>query len=161
MRSRGLILVAFALTNSLAYGQEEKVTKKGEKPEEKVERKVEGKEMSWHGYVVDAMCAQNMLKRGNAMEKAAKHTRGCALEEGCAASGFGVFDMDGTWHAFDDEGDKKAQALLENSKTEKGIMVDVKGTQDGDNIVVASITESHMSKKEMMKKADSKPDHKH
>ncbi len=111
--------------------------------------KSEGK---WHGYVVDAMCAKGMMKKDNAMEKAAKHTKECALEEGCAASGFGLFS-NGKYYKFDESGDKKAKDVIEKSSTEKGLMVDVTGKMEGDKIMVASIAEMKMDSKEMGKKA--------
>lgn len=112
-------------------------------------KKPEMKSQMLHGYVVDAMCAKNISKKGgDVMAKAAKHSRSCALEEECAASGFGLFS-DGKWYKFDERGDKEAQALLQNTKTEKGVMVDVMGTVKDDQIMVASLTESTMSKDEM------------
>lgn len=133
----------------------------GAKPE-----KAAGKNVSkWHGYVVDAMCAKTMAKKDNPMERAAKHTRDCALEESCASTGYGLF-YDGKYYKFDDEGDKKAKDLIEKSSTEKGLMVDVTGKMDGDKIEVASISEMKMDSKEMNKKMDSKSmekkeEHKH
>ena len=115
--------------------------------------KSEGK---WHGYIVDAMCAKGMVKKGNAMEKAPQHTRDCALEEACAASGYGVFQGD-KYYKFDDAGDKQAKELLENTSTEKGIMVNVTGKLEGDKIMVASISEMKMGDMDKMeKKPDSK-----
>ena len=117
------------------------------------EMKSEGK---WHGYIVDAMCAKGMLKKGNAMEKAAKHTRDCALEEACAASGYGVF-QGGKYYKFDDAGDQKAKELIEKTSTEKGIMVNVTGKLEGDKIMVASISEMKAGDMDKMeKKSDSK-----
>ena len=134
-----LTLVCFVAVFGLA--QEVKTEKK--------ELKDEGK---WHGYVVDAMCAKSMLKKGNAMEKAAKHTKECALEEACAASGFGLF-YDGKYYKFDESGDKMAKAAIEKSALEKGLMYDVTGTMEGDKIMVASLSEMKMEKMEMGKKS--------
>ena len=97
------------------------------------------------GYVVDAMCAKGMAKKENPMEKASMHTKQCAMEEACAASGFGVFS-DGKYHKFDKKGDELALALIKESKTEKGMMVEVEGMQKDDMLAVVSIKE-HMQKK--------------
>ena len=97
------------------------------------------------GYVVDAMCAKGMAKKENPMEKAAMHTKQCALEEGCAASGFGVFS-DGKYHKFDKKGDELALALIKESKTEKGMIVEVEGMQKDDMLAVASIKEQMQKK---------------
>lgn len=148
------MLILICLIAVPAFAQNAKPAKK--------EGKTEGK---WHGYVVDAMCAKTMLKKNNPMERAAKHTRDCALEESCASSGYGLFH-DGKYYKFDDEGDKKAKDVIENSTTEKGMMVDVTGQMEGDKIIVASIAEMKMDGKEMGKKMDSKQaekkeEHKH
>jgi hypothetical protein len=92
------------------------------------------------GYVVDAMCAKGMAKKDNPMEKAAAHTKACALEEACAESGFGVFS-DGKWHKFDEKGDAMALELIKASKADKGIMVEVKGEPKGDVFAVSAIAE--------------------
>ena len=92
------------------------------------------------GYVVDQMCAKTMAGKENTMKKAAAHTRDCALEEECAASGYGVFS-EGKWYKFDEAGDEMASELLENTDTEKGIMVEVTGKMKDEALVVASIEE--------------------
>jgi hypothetical protein len=99
------------------------------------------------------------------MERAAKHTKECALEEGCAASGFGLF-YDGKYYKFDEAGDKMAKAAIEKSTLEKGLMFDVTGKMEDEKIMVASLTEMKMDKMEMGKKMDSKKmekkeEHKH
>ena len=72
------------------------------------------------GYLVDKMCAIGMAKKApdEAMAKAAKHTKSCALEESCQESGFGLMS-DGIWYKFDDNGDKQALALLQKTRKEK------------------------------------------
>lgn len=92
------------------------------------------------GYVVDAMCAKGMAGKETTMKKAAAHTRGCALEEACASSGFGVFS-EGKWYKFDEKGDAMAKELIEKSTTAKGLMVDVSGELKGNIFVLASIKE--------------------
>jgi len=92
------------------------------------------------GYVVDAMCAKGMAKKDDPMMKAKGHTKSCALEEDCAASGFGVFS-EGKYYKFDEKGDAMAKDLIEKTSTEKGIMVDVAGSMDGERLVVASVKE--------------------
>lgn len=152
-----LALAFFVAAFSLA--QDAKTDTKGEKKEAP---KSEGK---WHGYVVDAMCAKNMMKKDNPMEKAAKHTKECALEDACASSGFGLFH-EGKYYKFDESGDKMAKAAIEKSALEKGLMFDVTGKMEGDKILVASLSEMKMDKMEMGKKTDSKKmekkeEHKH
>jgi hypothetical protein len=124
----------------------------------KVSAKVEPKGTSLHGYVVDQMCAKSMAKKGKAMEKAAKHTKECALEEACAASGFGLFYEDGKWVKFDDKGDAMAKTMFEKSKKDKDFMADIVGEVKDGKMVVASLTESMMTEEEMKGKAAKKAD---
>lgn len=136
----------------------DKTEKKAVKAEAKVEKV--------HGYVVDAMCAKGMAGKETTMKKASAHTRACALEEECAKSGYGVFS-EGKWYKFDATGDAKAKEMIEKTSTEKGIMVDVTGSIQDGQIIVASLTESKMGGKVMEKKTEAKPteakpeEHKH
>ena len=106
------------------------------------------------GYLVDNMCATGMAKKtpDEAMAKAAKHTKSCALDESCQESGFGLMSA-GKWYKFDDNGDKLALALLKKTERNSEIMVAVTGMHDGDIFKVASIKEvkSEGTKKEMKK----------
>ncbi len=147
------LAVAFLiLASSALFAQE----KKAEAP--KAEAKAKGTML--HGYVVDQMCAKNMAKKSNPMELAAKHTKECALEEACAASGFGLFYENGKWVKFDENGDKLAKAMIESSKKDKDLMADVTGEMSGEKFVVASLVESKMATDEMKKPAK-KEEHKH
>lgn len=106
----------------------------------------------WQGYVVDAMCAKGILKKDNIMERAAKHTKGCALEDECAASGFGLF-YDSKYYKFDDAGSAMAKEAIQKSSREKNLLFDVKGTMDGDKIMVASLEEPKAENKDAGKKS--------
>ncbi len=150
-----LAVVILLCVATLAVAQDKKV-------ELKKEAKVEATKM--HGYVVDQMCAKGMAKKSNPMERASKHTKECALEEACAASGFGLFYGDNKWVKFDENGDKLALAMFEKSKKDKDFMVDVMGEMKGDRFIVASLTESKMTTDEMKKpakKEESHEGHKH
>jgi len=94
------------------------------------------------GYLVDKMCATGMAKKSHdeAMAKAAKHTKSCALEESCQESGFGLM-CDGKWYKFDDAGDKKAEAWLKKTSKTNDLYVEVTGTHDGDIFKVVSLKE--------------------
>ena len=102
------------------------------------------KDMVYKGYLVDKMCATGFTKSGDvkkATEKAKKHTKDCALEENCKASGYGLI-MDGKFHKFDESGDKLAVNYLNKTKWESNLVVEVKGMMDGDKINVASLKNS-------------------
>ena len=93
------------------------------------------------GYVVDQMCAKGFLKKDNFMQKAAAHSQDCALEDDCAATGYGMFS-DGKWYSFDEGGSKQAKALIEKSKRSKGLYFEVSGKLDGQTVTVASLKEA-------------------
>jgi len=99
------------------------------------------------GYLIDKMCGSTMQKKSadQAMASAAKHTKVCATEEGCAESGYGLM-MNGKWTAFDDAGNKKAAEYLKTTKAADHLYVAVAGTQTKDNIAVASIKEAKEKK---------------
>jgi hypothetical protein len=92
------------------------------------------------GYLVDQSCGKRMvmddIKKSDA--KAAKHTKECALEETCAASGYGIV-TGGKFYPFDNAGNKKAANYLNATKKENNMKVEVAGMMDGDKIQVESI----------------------
>lgn len=156
MRKVATLILGFALLSGVSYSQNAK--QHAVKPAVQEAQK-------WHGYVVDAMCAKGMATKDNPMERAAKHTKGCALEEACAASGFGLF-TDGKYYKFDAPGDKLAKTAIEKSTQSRDLMFDVTGKMEGDKILVASLTEMKMDKNQSGKMMDSKKEgasdaHKH
>ena len=50
----------------------------------------ESAQVKFDGYVVDQHCGSGMGAKANGMEKAAGHSKECALMEDCANSGYGV-----------------------------------------------------------------------
>lgn len=139
-----VLLMCVAVT---AFAQEKKAETK----------KAETKETVLHGYVVDQMCAKAMAKKSDPMQRAARHTRECALEEACAASGYGLFYGNGKWVKFDANGDKLAQTMFEKSEKNNEFLVDVKGEVSGETFKVASLTEAKAGTDEKQKPA--KEDH--
>jgi hypothetical protein len=107
------------------------------------------------GYVVDAMCAQGMVKKGNVMERAAKHTKECALEDDCSASGYGIM-TGGKYVKFDSHGDELAQNLLQKTEKDSAIAVHVSGKMVGNKLAVASLKETTLDKTQGGNKADVK-----
>jgi len=103
----------------------------------------EKKETTFKGYLADKMCGSGFTKTGDAKTataKAKKHTTECALADNCKASGYGLV-IGGTYHKFDAAGDKLAVDYLTTTKKESNLWVEVKGSADGDNIIVASIND--------------------
>ncbi len=119
--------------------------------EKKMEsKKMENKAVVLHGIVVDQMCAKSMAKKSNPMERAAKHDKDCAVEEACAASGYGLFYDNGKWVKFDENGDKLAKKMFDTSEKNNDFVVNVKGEMKDDRFAVASLTESKMMEDEKM-----------
>ncbi len=119
------------------------------------DKKSAAKTVTLHGYVVDGMCSKRMAKSGAAMEKAANHTKDCLLEDGCAASGYGIFS-EGKYYKFDAAGSKEAHAMIEKSSRDKGMLFDVTGTMKGQTFAVTSIKESSATDTKMEKKEGEK-----
>jgi hypothetical protein len=101
------------------------------------------KETTFKGFLADKMCASGFTKSGDpkiATAKAKKHTKDCALEDNCKASGFGLV-IGAKFYKFDLAGDNLALDYLNKTKKTDNLWVEVKGTPDGDNINVASIND--------------------
>ena len=113
----------------------------------------EAKPTTLGGYVVDQMCAKGMATKTNAMEKAAAHTKQCALEESCSAAGYGIFS-DGKYYRFDEKGSATAKTLIEKSKRTKGLYFEASGKLGDGSLIVASLKEATPEKK--MEKAEKK-----
>jgi hypothetical protein len=104
---------------------------------------------SFTGYVADKMCATGWVKSGDVAKitaKAMKHSKGCALEDDCQASGYGLV-IDGKFYKFDEKGDKIAADFFQKSKKKSDFLVDVQGSMQGDVINVASIADAKPEKK--------------
>ena len=89
------------------------------------------------GYLIDRECAPGIIEQGK--EASANHDRSCALMDLCAQSGFGVLTSDGKFVTFDDPGNEKAIAAIENASKDKDYQVTVSGERQGDEIKVESL----------------------
>jgi len=121
-------------------------------------QKMEKMEHTMGGYLVDRACAMKMEKAGpkKAMEKAKNHTKDCALQDACKASGYGLMSH-GKFIKFDKKGDKLAAEYLDRTKKENDLWVDVRGWMDGKVMKVQSIRDVKMKvKKDVMKKEEKK-----
>lgn len=103
------------------------------------------------GYVVDQACAGKMAAKENAMEKAEGHTKDCALNDQCAASGYGIFS-EGKYYKFDEKGSATAKTLIEKSKREKGLYFEARGTVGDGTMMLTSLKEAKPAARKMMKK---------
>lgn len=113
----------------------------------------ETKTTTLSGYVVDQMCAKGFAKKADPMVKAAAHTKECALEEACAASGYGIFSG-GKYYKFDEKGSATAKKLIEQTKRTKGLYFEATGQVGDGSLTVASLKEATPEKK--MEKTEKK-----
>src|SRR4051812_17707959 len=96
-----------------------------------------GKAINTKATLMDTMCGADMKSQADAD----KHTKACALDSHCAASGFGAV-IDGTFHKFDAAGSEKAEALFKSTKKADHITAHVEGTlEDDGTIMVSKLTE--------------------
>ncbi len=98
------------------------------------------KGVSLTGNIVDKQCSARVSKAADVSKAAADHKKGCALSDGCAASGYGVF-ADGKYYEFDAKGNEMAKAKLEASKKDAGAKFKVDGKLADNKLAVSSITE--------------------
>ncbi len=150
---RGLVVCLIMFFVVGYAGAQEEMTKMAADPKVKPE-------VTLKGYIVDQACGKGMAKKENAMQKAASHTRDCALEDACSAAGYGVFS-NGKYYTFDKGGSEMAKSTLEKDKREKGLAFEVKGTLDGTMLTVASLKptklETSKAKTEMKSMEKEKP----
>jgi hypothetical protein len=92
------------------------------------------------GHIVDKACSARISKKDDVQAAAAGHTKGCALMENCAKSGYGVF-ADGKWVEFDEKGNAMAKAAIEKSSKDKGAKYKVTGNVTDGKMAVDSISE--------------------
>ena len=104
-----------------------------------------GENIKVTGYVVDNLCSARATG-DNAVEEVKAHSVKCSLMPNCAKSGYSVITAEGKLYKLDDVGNGKMAEVLKNTKTEKGLSVNVEGTVEGDTIKVTGITEAASSK---------------
>jgi hypothetical protein len=100
------------------------------------------------GYLVDRMCGENFAKFDleKATQKAAKHTKECAIDEECKKRGYGIVTK-GRFFAFDEKGNNLAAKYFDSSKKISDFLVDVQCTVNGDQLSVVSVRDSKAVKK--------------
>jgi hypothetical protein len=123
--------------------------------QEKVEKSEMKGEHTMGGYLLDVACGTKMSKldEDKAMEKAKGHTKDCATQEACKASGYGLM-IKGKLIKLDEHGNKLASEYFDKTKKEKDFWVEVKGTMDGDVIKVESISDVKAKVKKAVKKTE-------
>ncbi len=93
------------------------------------------------GYLIDKMCSTRAMKSESPTGAAKKHTKACASMPKCAGSGYGVVS-ENKFYTFDDKGNEMAKELLNSTKKDDSLSIEVVGTLDGDKITVESLKEA-------------------
>ncbi len=150
-----LSLCGFTL---IAQDKAQKQEKKDAKETKAVSETKAASSPAWTGYLVDKMCGSRYVKGDAtaAAEKGMKHSKACALDEDCAASGFGII-VEGKYVKFDEAGDKIAADYLNKSDKKSNFLVEVSGSKDGDILKVKTLADAKTEmKKEEAKKEEPK-----
>jgi hypothetical protein len=93
---------------------------------------------SFKGTLIDNMCF-NKAKMKMSQAELAKHSRECALEEGCVKSGYALVTADGHVYKLDVKGNTDAVAALNASKQTADLKVTLMGTNHGGTLTVKSV----------------------
>lgn len=91
------------------------------------------------GYLIDNACAGSA--KGDLATRAKGHTVSCALMDSCEKSGYSVVTDDNKRYKLNEKGEGMAAELLKNTKSTKGVKVDLEGNYNGDVVDVAKLTE--------------------
>lgn len=86
------------------------------------------------GFLIDNMCATPNDSH------AKSHAVSCARMEACEKSGYAVVSKDKIYK-LDAEGNRRALAIIKETKTKKGLAVEAEGTVEGDTLHVDDMTE--------------------
>lgn len=90
----------------------------------------EAKRTSWTGYLIDVACA---IERKDAeSDLGEKHTKKCMEMPPCDHSGFGLLTDGNEFLPFDENGNRKVRALLQQTKQSDRLRVVVRGTRAKD-----------------------------
>ena len=106
----------------------------------------DGKDKGWNGVLIDSACAKKQKTEADA----ADHPKSCAMKEGCAKSGYGIF-KDDAFIKFDEKGNEAAKKYLAEEDHSTKVHVTGKLSDDGKSIMVDEI---HPQAKDDDKKKD-------
>lgn len=99
------------------------------------------------GILIDEKCsgkadlrisgATGLLEGGRIVAEA--HTKECLLMPECQKSGYGIYTNDSRYLKFDEAGNRKALALIKESKKLDDFEIEIVGEVKGDTVKVTSI----------------------
>jgi hypothetical protein len=91
------------------------------------------------GFLIDNSCADSA--KGELGTRAKGHAVSCALMDSCEKSGYSVVTDDNTRYKLNEKGEGMAVELLKNTKTTKGVKVDLEGNYNGAEVDVTKLAE--------------------
>jgi type 1 fimbria pilin len=90
------------------------------------------------GYLIDNACADGAKELNS---RAKGHSVSCALMDSCEKSGYSVVTDDNKRYKLNEKGEGLAVELLKNTKTTKGVKVDLEGNYNGSEVDVTKLAE--------------------
>lgn len=101
------------------------------------------KDKTWTGYLSDVGCGSGFAKKSAkaGLKEAMDHPKSCATKASCAAAGYGIY-CDGKYYTLDKTGNQKAADWLKKTNKDKGLLVEVTGTMNGNTIAVTDLKEA-------------------
>src|SRR5436190_16780997 len=90
------------------------------------------------GYLIDNACAESAKDLGT---RAKGHSVSCALMDNCEKSGYSVVTDDNKRYKLSEKGEGMAAELLKNTKTTKGVKVELEGNYNGSEVDVTKLAE--------------------
>lgn len=92
---------------------------------------------SWSGYLIDLACARE--RKDEEPDLGQKHTKKCMQMPACDRSGFGLLTDANDLLPFDENGNTKVRALLQQTNQTGHLRVVVQGTKTNDVLQVTKI----------------------
>jgi hypothetical protein len=92
----------------------------------------------WRGYVVDRQCADSVRDDSDPVSFIKQHTKDCSVM--CKSKNFTLYSSS-KWFDFDPKGDKLALKVLQSTKKQRGILVEVTGTLKNKTLLVQTMKE--------------------
>ena len=92
---------------------------------------------SWKGYLIDLACARERMQAESDLGQ--RHTRKCMQMPACDRSGFGLLTDSNELITFDERGNEKVRALLQQTTQSSSLRVTVHGAISQDVLRVRKI----------------------
>ena len=92
---------------------------------------------SWTGYLIDLACARE--RKDEEPDLGAKHTKKCMQMPACDRSGFGLLTDANELLPFDENGNSRVRALLQQTTQTGHLRVTIQGIKSNDVLLIRKI----------------------